>query len=352
VHGVVIATMADAAMGEAVGSTHGDEATPGTVEVTVADLNPGQSGSLTAAAEVRRGRVTVVEAEVTQDDDGTTVAPALATFVAMRVDHPSKCCTAGYRRHFNTRLPLQVLGGTRVSPGTATARLLAAVLVGGVVTTGCSPSTAPRTAGSPSGLPAAAATPTSAPTPAPAPPAPAPTDDGALPQTAASPAADTPLFAVRMAALWRAVVTGSSAAGLPAFFPLAAYRQVKTVSDPAGDWQRRLIGEFGLDEAVAHDLVGAQAKTATLLRVVVPAEHASWVPPGTCANRVGYWHVTGARVVYQVDGTERSFGIASLISWRGEWYVVHLGAVVRRSAGGVVDRPAAGPGVSEPQSGC
>jgi len=70
VHGVVIATMADAAMGEAVGSTHGDEATPGTVEVTVADLNPGQSGSLTAAAEVRRGRVTVVEAEVTQDDDG------------------------------------------------------------------------------------------------------------------------------------------------------------------------------------------------------------------------------------------------------------------------------------------
>src|SRR5450759_3469789 len=126
------------------------------------------------AAEVRRGRVTVVEAEVTQDDDGTTVAPALATFVAMRVDHPSKCCTAGYRRHFNTRLPLQVLGGTRVSPGTATARLLAAVLVGGVVTTGCSPSTAPRTAGSPSGLPAAAATPTSAPTPAPAPPAPAP----------------------------------------------------------------------------------------------------------------------------------------------------------------------------------
>jgi hypothetical protein len=312
VHGVVIATMADAAMGEAVGSTHGDEATPGTVEVTVADLNPGnpgQSGSLTAAAEVRRGRVTVVEAEVTQDDDGTTVAHALA-------------------------------------------RLLAAVLVGGVVTTGCSPSTAPRTAGSPSGLLAAAATPTSAPTPTPAPPAPAPTDDGALPQTAASPAADTPLFAVRMAALWRAVVTGNSAAGLPAFFPLAAYRQVKTVSDPAGDWQRRLVGEFGLDEAVAHDLVGAQAKTATLLRVVVPAEHASWVPPGTCANRVGYWHVTGARVVYQVDGAERSFGIASLISWRGEWYVVHLGAVVRRSAGGVVDHPAAGPSGSEPQSGC
>ena len=268
----------------------------------------------------------------------------------MRADHPSECCTAGYRRHFNTRLPLQVLGGTRVSPGTATARLLAAVLVGGVVTTGCSPSTAPRTAGSPSGLLAAAATPTSAPTPTPAPPA--PTDDGALPQTAASPAADTPLFAVRMAALWRAVVTGNSAAGLPAFFPLAAYRQVKTVSDPAGDWQRRLVGEFGLDEAVAHDLVGAQTKTTTLLRVVVPAEHASWVPPGTCANRVGYWHVTGARVVYQVDGAERSFGIASLISWRGEWYVVHLGAVVRRSAGGVVDHPAAGPGGSEPQSGC
>ena len=31
-----------------------------------------------------------------------------------------------------------------------------------------------------------------------------------------------------------------------------------------------------------------------------------------------------ARYRYEVDGKERSFEVKSLISWRGEWYVVHL----------------------------
>jgi hypothetical protein len=48
----------------------------------------------------------------------------------------------------------------------------------------------------------------------------------------------------------------------------------------------------------------------------------------------------------------RSFGIASLISWRGEWYVVHLGGIVRSSPGGEVDDPEAGPGSSAPSRSC
>lgn len=67
VHGGVIATMADVATGEAVKTTHEDNAKAVTVELTVAHLNPGQPGSLTATAQVRRrGRVTVVEAEVSE----------------------------------------------------------------------------------------------------------------------------------------------------------------------------------------------------------------------------------------------------------------------------------------------
>jgi hypothetical protein len=47
-----------------------------------------------------------------------------------------------------------------------------------------------------------------------------------------------------------------------------------------------------------------------------------WVYPGACYNKIGYWHGPGARVVYREHGTERSFGIASLISWRAPdtWY--------------------------------
>jgi hypothetical protein len=56
--------------------------------------------------------------------------------------------------------------------------------------------------------------------------------------------------------------------------------------------------------------------------------------------------------VYRAEGQLRSFGIASLISWRGEWYVIHLGTELRDSAVGIVDQPAEGEGVPGPPGGC
>ena len=78
VHGGVLATMIDVAMGTAVATTGGES--PVTVSLTVTYLEPGQPGDLTATARVRkRGkRLIVVEAEVVQDGD--VVADALATF--------------------------------------------------------------------------------------------------------------------------------------------------------------------------------------------------------------------------------------------------------------------------------
>lgn len=155
-----------------------------------------------------------------------------------------------------------------------------------------------------------------------------------------------------MTDLWMAVRTGKPRYGRPAFFPLAAYTQVKAIPAPAADWHNRLFGEFRLDVAAAHALLGKNAKSARLVRIIVPAAEASWITPGSCDNSIGYWHVAGPRVVYRAGGRIRSFGIASLISWRGVWYVVHLGAVLRNSAAGVVDQPAAGTGVSGPPGGC
>ena len=82
--------------------------------------------------------------------------------------------------------------------------------------------------------------------------------------------------------------------------------------------------------------------------MIVPASEAAWVYPGACYNIDGYWHVGGARVVYHEHGQERSLGIASLISWRGVWYVVHFGAVLRSVVTGIVDQPAVGPGIPGP----
>jgi hypothetical protein len=171
-------------------------------------------------------------------------------------------------------------------------------------------------------------------------------------QTRTVPSGHTRVFHAEMSDLWAAVVTGQARLAAQAFFPQAAYTQVKAIADPAADWHTRLFGDFRLDVAAAHHFLGTGARHATLVRVIVPQAGAAWINPGVCSNAVGYWHVGGARLVYRQHGQVRSIGIASLISWRGRWYVVHFGAVLRAGAGGVVDAPATGPGVPGPAGGC
>jgi hypothetical protein len=160
------------------------------------------------------------------------------------------------------------------------------------------------------------------------------------------------MFQTEMAALWEGVVTNSVQAALPAFFPEGAYVQVKDISSPVTDYSDRLVAEFGLDLGAAHQLLGSDPGSASLVEVLVPQQYAHWVPPGTCENGIGYYGVANSRVVYEEGGQARSFGIASMISWRGVWYVVHLGAVVRTTDQGVVEDPETGQGSSDPSSTC
>jgi len=205
----------------------------------------------------------------------------------------------------------------------------------------------------PTGSPAAGSSSARSPQPAPHPPRPSvlPVAPGAgnLKQTTAFPRTTSTAFRNAMHDFWLAVTSGNASLALPAFFPETAYVQVKAIADPAADWRSRLWYDFTLDVKAAHALVGQRAR---LIKVIVPAQYAAWVSPGACYNSVGYWHVPGARVVYQQGGETRSFGIASLISWRGDWYLVHLGAVLRSGASGEVDDPQAGPGIPGPPGGC
>ena len=155
-----------------------------------------------------------------------------------------------------------------------------------------------------------------------------------------------------MTDLWTALVTGRVRPGVLAFFPLTAYQQVKAIADPSADWHSRLLADFRLDVAAAHHFLRQAPGRPDLVRVIVPAAQAAWIDPGVCDNKVGYWHVAGPRLVYRQHGRIRSIGIASLISWRGRWYVVHLGAVLRSTPAGVVDQPADGPGTPGPPGGC
>jgi hypothetical protein len=139
---------------------------------------------------------------------------------------------------------------------------------------------------------------------------------------------------------------------MAAFFPEGAYAQVKAIADPRADYASRLVHDYRLDLAAARALLGPRAGAVELIGVDVPTAYAHWVGPGACYNRIGYYEVPNSRMVYRDAGQVRSFGIASMISWRGVWYVVHLGAVTRSADQGLVDDPSAGRGTAAASSTC
>ena len=155
-----------------------------------------------------------------------------------------------------------------------------------------------------------------------------------------------------MVGLWQGIATGSLDPALPALFPEGAYAQLKAIGDPRGDFVNRLEAEYRLDLLAAHALLGNHAATTRLVRVIVPSYYAHWVPPGVCYNDVGYYETPNSRLVYSEDGQRRSIGIASMISWRGAWYVIHLGAILRSGYGGEVDDPEPGTGAPAPSGTC
>ena len=161
----------------------------------------------------------------------------------------------------------------------------------------------------------------------PAPPATTSADPGLLPQTEAKPDASGTTFTDHVNALWSAVVADDPARAMPFFFPLSAYKQVKSISDPEGDWNSRLVAAFREDVHAWHTQLGANPAGAQLTAVSVPSDQAQWILPGAEYNKGSYWRVYNAQLRYTVDGQAGSFPIASMISWRGEWYVVHLNSI-------------------------
>lgn len=89
VHGGLIATLLDSAMGKAVRAEIGDEKTAVTVQLSITYLEGGKPGDvLSAKAEVNKVTKTLalVEADVLRESDGQTLAHGLATFAITSKD--------------------------------------------------------------------------------------------------------------------------------------------------------------------------------------------------------------------------------------------------------------------------
>ncbi len=173
-----------------------------------------------------------------------------------------------------------------------------------------------------------------------------------LPQTNVEPSFAAPLTH-QMQTLFRAIRHDSTTLATTVFFPESAYLRMKTgvIRAPAGDYVTRLEYFYFLDLAAYRRRLVAGA-TSTLVRVEANARLARWITPGACENRIGYWHLPRVRLVVRRNHVIVSVAVASLISWRGLWYVVHLGPNPRRFNVGTVDDFRLGPGTPGPPGGC
>lgn len=172
-----------------------------------------------------------------------------------------------------------------------------------------------------------ATTTTAAPTTVPPATAP-PVDVGTLEQTDEEPTESGPEWEANVELLWEAIVTDDPEKALPFFFPEGAYIQVKrmTEAEATADYANRLIAYYEQDIHALHQRLGADAEVAELVELSVPPT-AQWIQPGVEYNRGSYWRVLDSSLVYSVDGVERSFPVVSMISWRGQWYIVHLSSI-------------------------
>ncbi len=146
-----------------------------------------------------------------------------------------------------------------------------------------------------------------------------------LPQTKEKPSIASPRFRRNAHLLFEAIVSDDVEKAFPFFFPQVAYEQVKDIVDPAGDWKSRLVAAYAKDIHEYHRALGKHRGEATFQEMRVAESLARWVRPGEELNKVGYYRVMRSVLVYRDHvGRPRELGIVTMISWRGEWYVVHL----------------------------
>lgn len=150
-------------------------------------------------------------------------------------------------------------------------------------------------------------------------------DGKPLPQTESEPSERSAWFEAGARALFRAIQSDDPSLAEAFFFPVVAYEQVKDVKDPKRDWERRLMANFRRDVHDYHQRLGKEAAGARFVGVELAKERMKWMRPRSEGNKLGYFRVTRNRLRYETaSGKPASLEVTSLISWRGEWYLVHL----------------------------
>lgn len=121
--------------------------------------------------------------------------------------------------------------------------------------------------------------------------------------------------------LFEAITKNEPSVGDPFWFPKEPFIPLKDVKDPGKYWEN-------LHKAYANDIAklhrkrksweGAEFKRFDL------GSAPKWVPPGDEANKIGYYRSFRGKLRYELDGTNYSFEVHTVISWQGRWFITHL----------------------------
>jgi hypothetical protein len=166
-------------------------------------------------------------------------------------------------------------------------------------------------------------------------------DGATLPQTKDRPSATSPAFERRMKLLWEAIVANDPSRAERVFFPREAYEVVKDIEKPGADWKHRLMKAFARNVGEYHKKLGGtrsaggepsppkegrnEPESLIFEGIDLDEKRVKWIDKGEEGNKVGYWRVTRSKLRYRDPaGKSHTLELTSLISWRGEWFVVHL----------------------------
>jgi hypothetical protein len=150
-------------------------------------------------------------------------------------------------------------------------------------------------------------------------------DGATLPQTKDRPSATSPAFERRLKLLWEAIVANDPSRAERVFFPREAYEVVKDIEKPGADWKSRLMKAFARNVGEYHKKLGSEPESLVFEGLDLDEKRVKWIDKGEEGNKVGYWRVTRSKLRYRDPaGKSHTLELTSLISWRGEWFVVHL----------------------------
>ncbi len=151
-------------------------------------------------------------------------------------------------------------------------------------------------------------------------------DDGALlPQTRELPSGESEFFRQLGPALFSAIIENDPNRVLPYFMPVEVYKQLKDSKNPPRDWRYRLHAQLKRDLERYHRRLGRDRKRASYEGLELKPADAAWLEPGREYNKLPYYRLFGSQLRYRdAKGTLRHLNLSALISWRGEWYIVHL----------------------------